>query len=332
MMASAETHAPHRAIIPPVPGGVARPLWSVMIPTYNCATYLREALASVLAQDPGPEVMQIEVVDDCSDDDPESIVAELAGGRVGYYRQPENVGHTRNFNTCLLRSCGQLVHLLHGDDCVREGFYREMQSAFAENAAIGAAFCRFISMDERGNWQTIWPLEQCESGLLDGWPEKIAAGQRLQTPCMTVRREVYEKLGGFDQRLTWTEDWEMWARIAVHYPVWYLVEPLALYRVHSRSNSGRYVRTGETIRDARRTIDLIQSYFPTPKAQALARQARENCALAAMRRARRLLDANDARGARAQALEGLRCSFSWLVARQTIVFLLYWVVKAARSH
>jgi len=51
--------------IDPVAPDASRPLWSVMIPTYNCARYLREALGSVLDQDPGPGAMQVEVVDDC---------------------------------------------------------------------------------------------------------------------------------------------------------------------------------------------------------------------------------------------------------------------------
>src|SRR6266478_3592096 len=73
----------YRAVIPPVTGEGPRPLWSVMIPTHDCAGYLRETLASVLRQDPGPEVMQIEVVDDHSTrDDPETVVRELGKGRV----------------------------------------------------------------------------------------------------------------------------------------------------------------------------------------------------------------------------------------------------------
>ena len=113
---------PHCARIEPVDSALARPVWSVMIPTYHCARYLGETLRSVLAQDPGPDAMQIEVVDDHStQDDPESVVREVGRGRVGFFRQPANVGITRNFATCITRSRGRLVHLLHGDDTGRRG-------------------------------------------------------------------------------------------------------------------------------------------------------------------------------------------------------------------
>ena len=63
----------------------ARPFWSIMIPVYNCAEYLRVTLASVLAQLSAEDDSQIEVIDDCSTrDDPAAVVAECGDRRVTY--------------------------------------------------------------------------------------------------------------------------------------------------------------------------------------------------------------------------------------------------------
>jgi GT2 family glycosyltransferase len=309
-----------------------------MIPTYNCAAYLRECLASVLAQDPGPEVMQIEVVDDASTrDDPEAVVRELGRGRVGFFRQPENVGHIRNFETCLRRSRGRLIHLLHGDDRVREGFYRRMAEPFLADPAIGAAFCRQVIVDERGNWVVISPLEQAESGVLPGWLEKIAAGQRLQTPSMVVRREVYERLGGFDPRVAlYVEDWEMWVRIAAHYPVWYETEPLAFYRVHAGSISGRGEsrRTAENGRSLRRAVEInrqnLAGHLAPERIDELSRQALANFAASCLRRSRRSLAAGDREVALAHLREAWRSSWSLKVMFWSLVTGALWLRGTVR--
>src|SRR5260370_15470577 len=74
----------HRMRVLPVPeGSMPRPLWSVMIPTFHCALFLRQTLESVLSQDPGPDQMQIEVVDDCSNDNTASeVTRRLGAGRI----------------------------------------------------------------------------------------------------------------------------------------------------------------------------------------------------------------------------------------------------------
>lgn len=325
--------AEHRAVIAPVPPGEPRPLWSVMIPTFNCAAYLRETLAAVLAQDPGPERMQIEVVDDCSTaDDPERVVAEVGGGRVAFFRQASNVGHVRNFETCLQRARGRLVHQLHGDDLVRVGFYQAMERAFEREPAIGAAFCRQIYMDERGHWQGLSALERAEPGVLDGWLERLAEGQRLQTPSIVVRREVYERLGGFDRRLAWVEDWEMWVRVAAHHPVWYEPEPLALYRIHTRSSSGRLARSGETIRDVRRAIEINRAYLPAERVDAISRTATLNCAFAALRRAHRMLDAGEFEAPASHMREAVRSSASPRVLAGTARLFARWAWRRLRSR
>lgn len=327
----------YRSRIPPVPEGEARPLWSVMIPTYNCAKYLRETLASVLAQDLGPEMMQIEVIDDHStDDDPAAVVAELGQGRVGFYQQPENVGVPKNFETCLERSRGQLVHLLHGDDYVREGFYSKMQKAFETRPDIGAAFCRQIFMNQEGHQQALSDLEQSESGILTNWLERLASEQRIMTPSIVVRREAYEKLGGFDRRLICSEDWEMWVRIAANYPIWYEVEPLAAYRMHLNSNTGRHIRTGEDMRYTREAIAIFKSYLPDAIAERVSRQARETYAFSALDMAYSLLTKPDLVAAIVQIREALQFSYSLNVIRRVARLLeqaiAYWTKRIVKRE
>lgn len=322
-----ESH-PCCATIAPIPEGTSRPLWSVMIPTYNCAKYLRETLASVLAQDPGPDVMQIEVVDDHSTkDNPAAVVEELGKGRVGFYRQPENCGHIRNFQTCLERSQGTLIHLLHGDDCLRDGFYQKMQQAFEKQPEIGAAFCRHIFMDEKSHWQAISLLLQNESGVLSNFLERIVAKQHIQTPSIVVQREVYERLGGFDLRCGYLEDWEMWVRIATRYHVWYEVEPLAIYRVNPASaNTGVAKRTGKNLQDLREALKIARSYLPNYLPQTtvnkLINENRECFALYALEDAHQMLNMGDKAGGNAQIREALKCSRSLKVIKKLCRLLL----------
>jgi glycosyltransferase involved in cell wall biosynthesis len=321
---------PYRATIDPMSATEPRPLWSVMIPTYNCASYLRETLTSVLAQDPGPEVMQLEVIDDHSTlDDPEAVVKELGQGRVHFYRQPENVGFIRNFETCLQRSRGSLVHLLHGDDCVRAGFYAKLQQAFEEHPEIGAAYCRHIIMDEMGHWQRISPLEQTKSGLLSNCLERLVVRHPIQTPSIVVRREVYEALGGFDRRIACSgEDWEMWVRIALCYPFWYEVEPLACYRTHLASLSGRALRTGQNLRDIRQAYEMMRPHLPEGSAKELSRRAKDFWAFCGLHNAVQMLASGDLTGTMAQMKEALKLSHSLKV----MVASTFYLAAAAEKY
>ena len=106
-----------------------RPLWSVMIPVYNRVKYLRQALESVLSQGYGQDEMQIEVVDDCSaNSEAEAIVKEIGCDRISFYRQRQRVGFVSNWNTCIERARGHLVHILHDDDFVANGYYEEVNA------------------------------------------------------------------------------------------------------------------------------------------------------------------------------------------------------------
>ncbi|MEA5571605.1 glycosyltransferase family 2 protein [Calothrix sp. UHCC 0171] len=316
---------PHCPTLKPVPTGIKRPLWSVMIPTYNCAELLRETLTTVLMQDPGVDFMQIMVVDNHSTkDDPEAVVKELGKGRVEFFRQSENIGSVKNFQTCLELSRGQLIHLLHSDDLLCQGFYEKLAKPFIENPDLGAAFCRSIFVDEKLNWEGFSCLELSQSGILPPrWIEKIAELCRISVPSLAVvRREVYEKLGGYDSRCGMSGDWEFWVRVFANYPMWFEAQPLAMWRRHSNSTNSTNAYKSTFIQENFNTIRAILSYLPDESHQKLAKKLKQNCAFLALGSAKSLKKKGELALAIVMLLQGFKYSTSSPVLMSAIKVIL----------
>ena len=203
---------------------------------------------------------------------------QVGKGRVAYYKQPQNVGSLRNFETCINRAKGHLVHLLHGDDRVKTGYYKVIGELFENYPQAGAAFsrCHNIDIDNTILNPDLKPVAK-HFGLLDNWLLRISERQHIQYACITVKREVYEKLGSF-YGLIYGEDWEMWVRIAKHYPVAYTSQVLAEYRKHPSSISGVKILTGEYMNDAAHLFQLIQQHLPPEHRKQVLKRAQRNFA------------------------------------------------------
>jgi glycosyltransferase involved in cell wall biosynthesis len=251
-----------------------RPVWSVMIPVYNCSDFLGQVLKSVLDQDPGEAEMQIEVVDDASTDaDVMKIVEDIGMGRIGYFRQATNVGSLRNFETCINRAIGKYIHLLHGDDKVKMGFYNKISQLFDEYPEAGAAFSNYDIIDESGKIINTNAKESQTEGLLNNWLNRVAGRQRIQYAAMVVKRKVYERLGSF-YGSHYGEDWEMWVRIAKFYPVAYTPEVLAQYRTHPQSISWHLALSGQIYWDLLFVIEQIKNHIPEKDQKKVLKQSR----------------------------------------------------------
>ncbi|WP_246163247.1 glycosyltransferase [Brasilonema sennae] len=246
-----------------VPEEVHRPFWSVMIPTYNCANYLAQTLESVLSQDLGSEHMQIEVIDDCSTkDDPEAVVREIGKGRVSFYRQPQNVGAIRNFNTCIQRSVGQFVHILHGDDFVAPNFYSSYESLIQSHPDVTLIISPAIFVNEKNEQIRIEPLLSNIDGVVVDFLKIEAVRNVIQTPAAVVPRKVYEQIGGFYEPRFHTADWEMWFRAGLYGKVVTLDRQVAYYRIHSGSDTSRLILTGKNIQECKDAIDMCMRQLP----------------------------------------------------------------------
>jgi glycosyltransferase involved in cell wall biosynthesis len=322
------TYPPPPPILPPRSTG-PRPFWSVMIPVYNRVTYLERTLRSVLSQDPGAKEMQIAVVDDASSlGDPEALVRRVGGERVDFVRQPRRLGGIANWNSCIERSLGEWVHILHSDDVVFSGFYGRLKAALERRDDVGAAFCRCGTIDENEAWRGTSELERLTPGVLAGFIYKIGAGCRIQCASIVVRRSVYERLGGFRTDLSYAADWEMWVRIAARCPIWYEPATLAAWRVHSGSWTALIARSAEGVVDERRCIAVIRPLLPSDQAESISRTARENVACRALSNAYHALGKGEFTTALRRAWEGLNCSASPRVVIRAILLL---PVRVARD-
>jgi len=257
-------HSPsqRRPIAPPPTG--RRPMFSVMIPTFAPDERLRRTLEAVLAQDPGPETMQIAVVDDATPGiDVAGFVRSIDGtGRVEVHRHARRAGIAGNWNRALDGARGRYVHLLHQDDYVLPGFYERIAAGFRAAPHAGMAFCRSRIVDGHDRRIKTTSRQRWIPGVIADWLPRIAERQRVQTPAAVVARAVYERLGGYREDLCHALDWEMWVRIAAAYQVWYEPRALAVYRRHHTNESHRLLSNGAVWPDLLQAIELNTRRLP----------------------------------------------------------------------
>jgi glycosyltransferase involved in cell wall biosynthesis len=255
-------HAP--PVLSPVPeNGRPRPFWSVMIPTYRQnEKYLRQTLESVLQQDPGPEMMQIEVVDDGSPDvDAEPMVKSLAGDRIGFSRNPKNLGLTGCWNACIQRSRGQWVHILHSDDYVLPGFYERLARAAQLHPEVSLLASRSFFVDaECVIFGVTDRLRRLENGGCE--VDDFFYATPIQCPGVVVKRSFYQTLGGFRSDLTHTMDCEMWARVISTSGGLVTPEVLSCFRISGQSETALLKRTAETAHDIERLNQIFARRHP----------------------------------------------------------------------
>jgi glycosyltransferase involved in cell wall biosynthesis len=242
----------HSPSVSPVPEEIHRPFWSVMISTYNSGRYIRRTLESVLRQDPGPDEMQIEVVDGCSTrDDPEKIVQELGKGRVTFYRLPCNRGAAHTINVCVHRSRGRWVHNLQGDDMVLPGFYDAYKAVIQAYRQVLTVVGQVIIIDDCDRWMRIQgPTPPVGGGILVDFFEAQAWQQLVRCPSVVVRRDAYEKIGGFCTLFRSVTDWDMWFRLGQLAPVACVSYPYSLYRRHEESETNHLMESATHVRES----------------------------------------------------------------------------------
>jgi glycosyltransferase involved in cell wall biosynthesis len=205
---------------------MSTPLISVVIPSYNYARYLREAIDSALGQT-YPEV-EVVVVDNSSTDNTLDVLRSY-GDRIRWFQQA-NEGVSGSRNRGIKESRGEVVAFMDADDAwLPEKLARQME--MLSNPRVGMVYCGLQYVDSQGR-----NLERSVKGLRGQVLKKLALLEPPGVPACgssaLIRRKCFDEVGGFDRELSISADWDMWRRIACHYEIEFVSDPLVLYRQH----------------------------------------------------------------------------------------------------
>ena len=200
---------------------------SVVIPAYNQARFLRSAVESVLAQtQPADDVV---VVDDGSTDETRDVL-DYYGNRIAVIHQ-SNLGVSSARNRGFRATTGSLVAFLDADDAWMPTKLAQQVALFDSDPGLGLVHVGVTFIDGEGN-----SLGQTSAGL-DGWVfEELV---RFRRPVIlgggsgfVVRRALVDRVGGFDEELSTSADWDLFVRIAGQARVGFIPDPLLQYRLH----------------------------------------------------------------------------------------------------
>jgi glycosyltransferase involved in cell wall biosynthesis len=206
------------------------PLVSVIIPSYNHAHLVGEAIKSVLEQD--YQHYEIILVDDGSTDNTCEVVAQF-GFKVRYIYQP-NQGLSAARNSGLYAARGELVGFLDADDLYEPNFISTLISILEANPQADAVHCACRFVDRFNN-----PLPQIAGKVVTAEHlfSTMLKGNFLTPVCMFAYKYCYEETGGFDRAFQGVADWDMWLRISKSFTVIATEQVLARYRVTPYSMS-----------------------------------------------------------------------------------------------
>lgn len=249
------------------------PTVSVVIPTYNCAAYLPETLASVRAQTLSD--VEIIVVDDGSTDDTRDLL-EGAPSPIVYIRMEHTGRAAKARNRGLLAARGTYVAFLDADDLWDPTKLERQVRLLERETGLGICFTDHVSFGIPGDHPSAFAGVRPQLAALpkravgDGeyvitTPSVLEYHLRrgpipFWTSAMLVRRRCFDTVGLFKDDAPLDDDTQMWMRLARHFGVAFIDAPLAKRRMRASSLTGSS-REMDGFRYSLETLDTLHQWL-----------------------------------------------------------------------
>ena len=215
-----------------------KPRFSIIVPLYNKAPYVRKALESIASQT--YRDFELIVVDDGSTDNSAAICEEffqtfnhslahsinVNPSFVHSFIRQTNSGVAAARNRGVAESNGEFVCFLDADDWWKPTFLEEMDKLIKEYPDVGIYVSNYIYY-KPGKTHVALNLSRGYINYPEAYYEGFSMPVWTGATCMP--RKVFDEMGGFPNGIKLGEDFLLWAKTALHYPIAFCEKPLAYY-------------------------------------------------------------------------------------------------------
>jgi len=269
------------------------PKVSIVMPVLNGSKYIDHAIESILSQT--VRDFELLVVDDGSTDDTPERIARF-GQRANVRRIPheQTLGIARSVNDGLREATGQYIGFLDHDDAWLPHFLETQSRYLDAHPDVGMVHSDFQTIDGDGKILEHSVAESRRRGLRPSghvFPQ-LFMDSFVVGNSVLIRRECFEKLGGFDESLRWA-DYNMWMRIARFYRVDYVPEVLTQYRQHVGQQTRSVVAAPPPESVGMQSIKKILEVYPEARQEVGDRAVRRRLAALYLDMAYQSLQAGD---------------------------------------
>lgn len=224
-----------------------KPKISILVPTYNRSSLLKQAIKSILKQSYAD--FEIIVVDNNSSDDTEAVVMQFTDGRIRYLKNTANVGPIRNHNIALSLAKGEYIHMFSDDDLMLENNLALKVDILEKNENIGLVHSNINIIGADGlvsspsHWASsskywsrvksspVMKGADCYDILYNDW-------NFIAMPTVMIRRSILDSNNlEFNNQLKYLVDWDLWIKCCLHCDLYFVDETLVSYRVHNNNET-----------------------------------------------------------------------------------------------
>jgi glycosyltransferase involved in cell wall biosynthesis len=230
---------------------------SVLIPTYNRAYIVREALESALRQTYAN--FEIVVVDDGSNDNTRELVAGFANEKIRYFRHAQNRGYSAACNTAIRNATGDVLGFLDSDDLWHPDYLHRHVSFLLRHSGVGAVFSDLEILNGPTTIPSLIRKMKVFPLLLEvngNAPEIVITSRQMylcllqeipiKPTALLVRRELYDRAGLFNESWPSGTDWDLFLRFSQLTQFGYIDAPLAVQKWSSDATHRKYWEQDKT--------------------------------------------------------------------------------------